>query len=68
MEQLSTPESGTPPPTFVPVGTNPAIVFGLDAETRARRLAAKAKLEAAGSARPGQAVLLADLDFAWDPA
>ena len=36
--------------------------------TRARRLAAKAKLDCADAARPGQAVLLADLDFAWDPA
>jgi phosphatidylglycerophosphate synthase len=55
-------------PLFVPVGTNPARVFGLDAETRARRLAAKAGLDCARSAQPGRAALLADLDYAWDPA
>jgi phosphatidylglycerophosphate synthase len=65
MEQLSTPE---PLPFFVPVGRNAARVFGLDAETRASRLAAKAKLDCARSARPGGAVLLSDLAFAWDPA
>jgi phosphatidylglycerophosphate synthase len=65
MEQLSTPE---PLPFFVPVGRNAARVFGLDAETRACRLAAKAKLDCARSARPGGAVLLSDLAFAWDPA
>jgi hypothetical protein len=67
MEQMSTPEASAPP-IFVPVGDNPARVFGLDAETRARRLGAKAKLDCASGARPGQAVLLSDLDFAWDPA
>ena len=67
MEQSFTPEASAPP-IFVPVGDNAARVFGLDADTRARRLAAKAKLECAGAARPGQAVLLSDLDFAWDPA
>ena len=54
-------------PTFVPVGDNPARVFGLDAETRARRLAAKVGLDCASAARPGATVILADLDFAWDP-
>ncbi|MES2903420.1 MAG: hypothetical protein V4696_04470, partial [Pseudomonadota bacterium] len=67
MEKVSTPEANVPP-IFMPVGDNPARVFGLDADTRARRLAVKAKLDCAGGARPGQAVLLADLDFAWDPA
>ena len=67
MEQQSTPQASAPP-VFVPVGDNPARVFGLDAATRARRLAAKARLDCAGGARPGQAVLLADLDYAWDPA
>ncbi len=67
MEQVPTPEASAAP-IFVSVGDNPARVFGLDADTRARRLAAKAKLECAGVARPGQAVLLADLDYTWDPA
>ena len=49
------------------MGTNPARVFGLDAATRARRLAAKAKLDCAAAPVPGQAALLADLAFAWDP-
>jgi phosphatidylglycerophosphate synthase len=55
-------------PVFVAIGQNPAIVYGLDARTRANRLAAKAGMECAGSASAGQAVLLADLDYTWDPA
>ena len=55
-------------PLLVPVGTNPARVFGLDAETRLRRLGAKAGLDTASAPQPGKAALLADLDFAWDPA
>jgi phosphatidylglycerophosphate synthase len=55
-------------PTFVPVGSNPARAFGLDARTRACRLAAKAGMECADTVPAGQAALLADLDFAWDPA
>lgn len=55
-------------PAFVTVGDNSAIVYGLDARTRASRLAAKAGMETVGTARPGQAVLLADMDYSWDPA
>ena len=55
-------------PLFVPVGANPARVFGLDAKERACRLAEKAGMECAGSAGPGRAAVLADLGFAWDPA
>jgi phosphatidylglycerophosphate synthase len=55
-------------PIFVPVGDNRALVYALDARTRACRLAAKAGMECAEAARPGQPVLLADLDFTWDPA
>ena len=55
-------------PLFVPVGANPARVFGLDAETRACRLAEKAGLECGREHRPGRAAILADLGFAWDPA
>lgn len=56
------------PPIFVAVGTNPAIVFGLDAATRTRRLAVKAKLDCADAPTAERAMVLADLDFAWDPA
>ncbi len=55
-------------PLFVPVGSNPARVFGLSAETRACRLAEKAGMECGVEPRPGQPVVLADLGFAWDPA
>ena len=55
-------------PLFVPVGANPAHVFGLDAETRACRLAEKAGMECAGAAASGRPAVLADLGFAWDPA
>ena len=53
---------------FVPVGTNPARVFGLDARTRACRLAEKAGMDCSDSVRDGRPAVLADLDFAWDPA
>jgi phosphatidylglycerophosphate synthase len=55
-------------PLFVPVGANPARVFGLDSETRACRLAAKAGMECGNKADPGRPAILADLGFAWDPA
>jgi phosphatidylglycerophosphate synthase len=55
-------------PLFVPVGANPARVFGLDAETRACRLAEKAGMECSASAGPGRPAVFADLGFAWDPA
>jgi len=55
-------------PLFVPVGANPARVFGLDARTRACRLAAKAGLDCADTADRGRGAVLADLGFAWDPA
>ena len=54
-------------PVVVPVGTNPARVFGLDAETRVQRLAGKAGLDCARERDSGRAAILADLDFAWDP-
>ncbi|WP_309602607.1 CDP-alcohol phosphatidyltransferase family protein [Sphingomonas sp.] len=71
MKQIAIPEPAAAPeklPTFVSVGSNPALVFGLDAATRAGRLAAKAKLDCAAAPPAGQALVLADLDFAWDPA
>ena len=55
-------------PVFVPVGANTARVFGLDAETRACRLATKAGMDCAQGVETGRAAVLADLGFAWDPA
>lgn len=60
--------SGGPRPLFVTVGANSARLFGLDAEARARRLAAEAHLESAQSPESGSAAILADLAYAWDPA
>jgi phosphatidylglycerophosphate synthase len=57
-----------PPLLFVPVGSNPARLFGMDARTRACRLAANAGFECADAVEPGRAMLLASLDYAWDPA
>lgn len=55
-------------PVFIPVGSNPARLFGLDAEERACRLAAKAGLDCRKSVEPGRAAILANMSFAWDPA
>src|SRR5687767_14138420 len=55
-------------PSFVAVGDNKARAFGMAASVRAAALAAKAGMDPADSAAPGRAVVLADLDFAWDPA
>ena len=53
---------------FVPVGANPAHVFGLDAKTRSCRLATKAGMDCADEPVAGRPAILADLGFAWDPA
>jgi phosphatidylglycerophosphate synthase len=55
-------------PMFVPVGSNPARVFGMDAKTRACRLAANAGFDCADTPEAGRAILVASLDYAWDPA
>jgi len=60
--------SGDPRPLFVPVGANPARLFGLDAEARARRLATEAGLESGDTVESGRPAILADLAYAWDPA
>ena len=60
--------SSDPPLLFVPVGSNPARLFGLDARARACRLATNAGLECRDSAEPGRTAILASLDYAWDPA
>lgn len=56
------------PPNFVPVGTNPARLFGMDARTRACRLADNAGFPSADGAAEGRGTLLASLQYAWDPA
>ena len=56
------------PLLFVPVGSNPARPFGMEARERARRLAANAGFECAESGEPGRAALLASMDYGWDPA
>jgi phosphatidylglycerophosphate synthase len=55
-------------PIFMPLGENSAHVFALDARTRACRLAEKAGLECRDSAEPNRAAILANMEFAWDPA
>jgi hypothetical protein len=56
------------PILFVPVGSNAARPFGMDASERACRLASNAGLECGDDVQPGRAALLASLAYAWDPA
>ena len=56
------------PLLFVPVGSNAARLFGMDARARACRLAANAGFECADAPMPGRAALLASLGYGWDPA
>ena len=53
---------------FVPVGTNTARPFGMDARDRSCRLASNAGLDCREVAEPGRAALLASMGYAWDPA
>jgi phosphatidylglycerophosphate synthase len=53
---------------FVPVGSNPARPFGMDAKDRARRLATNAGFDCADSAAGDRPALLASLAYGWDPA
>ena len=53
---------------FVPVGSNEARPFGIDARDRACRLATNAGFNCAEAPEPGQAALIASLGYAWDPA
>jgi phosphatidylglycerophosphate synthase len=57
-----------PRPSFITVGKSDARLFGMDAATRVRRIAANAGFDPAEEAEPGRASLLADLRYAWDPA
>ena len=61
-------EPTSPVPSLVPVGANPARVFGLEAEERLRRLGDKAGLDVRPHWEAGRGAILADLAFAWDPA
>jgi phosphatidylglycerophosphate synthase len=60
--------SSASPLQFVPVGDNAARLFGMDARTRACRLATNAGFECADAAAEGRSALIASMDFAWDPA
>jgi len=53
---------------FVPVGTNPARPFGLEARDRACRLATNAGFACADDVAGGQDAIVASLAYAWDPA
>ena len=57
-----------PKPVFVPVGDIPARMFGMDARTRANRLASNIGLDLADSVPEGRDVIVADMHYAWDPA
>jgi phosphatidylglycerophosphate synthase len=59
---------GETPLLFVPVGSNAARPFGMDARERACRLATNAGFRCADVAVPGRAALLASMAYAWDPA
>jgi phosphatidylglycerophosphate synthase len=60
--------SSDAPMLFVPVGSNPAHLFGMDAKTRACRLATNAGFECADSVPPDRAAVIASMAYAWDPA
>ena len=57
-----------PRPLFIAVGDNPALAFGMAAASRANALGIKAGMDPADAPDPARATVLADLDFAWDPA
>ena len=65
---LSAAEMETRQPLFVPVGSNSARLFGMDARDRAYRLAANMGLPCAEEAATDRSVVLANMAFAWDPA
>ncbi|HET7817305.1 MAG TPA: CDP-alcohol phosphatidyltransferase family protein [Sphingomicrobium sp.] len=55
-------------PSFVPVGDNPARLFGMDARERACRLAENLGLRCADEPAWETDLVLASMAFAWDPA
>ncbi len=54
--------------SFLEAGRNDTRVFGLLPAERARRFATKAKLAVVDRVPPEGPVIVADLNFAWDPA
>ena len=56
------------PLLFVPIGSNPARLFGMDARDRACLLATNAGFECADTVGPDRAALLASMAYGWDPA
>jgi phosphatidylglycerophosphate synthase len=65
MPAIMTDDTGV---QFVPVGTNIARPFGMDARDRSCRLASNAGLDCREVPEPGRAALLASMGYAWDPA
>jgi phosphatidylglycerophosphate synthase len=55
-------------PFFVPVGSNPVQLFGLDSRERACRLAGNAGFDYRDDAEVGRGAILANMAFALDPA
>ncbi len=55
-------------PLFLTVGSNPTRLFSLDPVERSCRLAANAGFECAQGGQPGRGAILANMDYAWDPA
>lgn len=53
---------------FLSVGRNETRVFGLDPRERARRFAAKAKLQPVDAPPSAGPLIVADLAYGWDPA
>jgi phosphatidylglycerophosphate synthase len=54
-------------PLFLPVGSNSARLFGMDARTRACRLAENAGFDCSGSLDSARPAIIANLSYAWDP-
>ena len=52
---------------FVPVGSNPARPFGMEARDRTCRLATNVGFDCADAPQAGRAALVSSLDYAWDP-
>ena len=56
------------PIQFVPLGANPARLFGMDARARACSLATNAGFECADEVGAGRSAIAASMGFGWDPA
>ncbi|HEV2595466.1 MAG TPA: CDP-alcohol phosphatidyltransferase family protein [Sphingomicrobium sp.] len=60
--------SAETPLLFIPIGSNSARPFDMDARHRACRLATNAGFECMQTAIPGRAAILASMAYGWDPA